>query len=85
MDKSGVNSVVPLCTHNKYQRKVNSSSNNSHQMSANNNQNHRKRVNLEGFGPRSILIDKSIKLSTRLITQHITDKSINWRKNVMHS
>jgi hypothetical protein len=48
MDKSGVNIAIPLCARNKYQTKVKSSSNKSHQMSANNNQNHRKRVTLGG-------------------------------------
>jgi len=84
-DKNGVNVTVPLCTHNKYQTKIKSSSNKSQQMSAKNNQIHRKRVILGGIGPCSILIDRSIKLSTRLITQHIIDTFINWRKNSTHS
>jgi len=79
MDKSGVSLAFPLCTRNKYKTKVKSSSNKSHQMSANNNQNHRKWLPLGGVGPGSILIDKSIKLSMRLITHHIADTSINWR------
>lgn len=85
MDKNGVNMAVPLCTHNKYQTKVKSSSNESHQMSANNNQNHKKRAILGRVGPSSILIDRSIKLSTILITQHIIDTFINWRKSSNHS
>jgi hypothetical protein len=85
MNKSGVNAAVPLCTRNKYLKKVKYSSNKSHQMSANNNQNHRKRVIMGGVGPRSALIDKIIKLSRRLITHHIVEMSTNWRKSSKHS
>jgi hypothetical protein len=73
VDKSGVKVAVPVCTYIKYKRKVMSSYKQSHQLSANKYQKHVKLVSLRAIGARSILIDKSTKLSKRLITQHIND------------